>query len=131
MAKIKDLQKLIEERAEKKLESDLKDLQKLFHEQPLLQNNGIEYPPLIAVCKADPSLTSSYEKTKIGSLLNSHPYVDFKETDNYIGQLYRFWLPTYIERESAEFLQTVDRVNKDLTDLQDEVINLMNNQSSE
>lgn len=130
MAQIKDLQKLIEERAEKKLEQDLKDLSKLLKNQPLLGHDPILGDPPVLGIKSE-STGEKFKPVNPRSLLSFTAYISFKNESDYIGQLYRFWLPVYIARESAEFLQTVDRLNKDLEDLQDEVTNLMNNQQRE
>lgn len=121
MADIKDLQRLIAEKAAKKLIADLEELSKLMDKQPLLKHDKItgNYPPEIfleAFPKKDPV---KYEKTRVDLLFYINPYTHLLNSESYMGQLYKFWLPTYIQNESTEFLKSVDELKDKVDELFD------------
>lgn len=107
---IKDLQKLIEERAISKLKKDLQNLSDLIHKQPLLNSNA----PRLYIANTLDAKVQGVDGCDIFRLA-------FQETSengtSYRARLYQFWLPIYIERESAEFLKNVDDLSNNVNDL--------------
>lgn len=115
---IKDIQKLIEERAILRLTSDIKNLEKLITSQPLLKHNGRnEKPPVGELVGKLPDGEPIYEKTNVTALFSVNIYTHLHDSTNYMGQLYRYWLPIYIEQESREFLEKLDQIQDDVNDL--------------
>lgn len=120
MAEIKDLQKLIEERAKAKLIADMKQLVETLGEQPLL---NYDTPRVHLRFEKDNSQTPTYEPYHIIELIR----MGSGPVSYYAQRLYDYWLPIYIEKESAEFLQKVDQLQEDVQQLFSDTQNLQNN----
>lgn len=104
MRKITDLQALIERRATKRLDKDLRDLSHSVGGNRLLRHN--ELTPPIQQRVDDKWIVRSMEQ-----LL----YFE----GSYMKTLREKWLPTYIEEESATFLQEVDSLKSRVDELFD------------
>lgn len=115
---IKDLQKLIEERAISKLTDDLVKLSEVINSQPLLQHNGSSYPPNVYLQTGSTS-RANYEEIRVDRLFCINPHSYLHQSNGYMGQLYRHWLPVYIERESSEFLKKIDNLEQEVNHLLD------------
>lgn len=110
------MQKLIEEKAKARLAEDIKKLSNSIRENALVNGGDMKMPKL------------SYQGTDYSNKpqqIDSVPYYVFAvptygniETDNsYMAQLYRYWLPKYIEQEAKEFIEQVDMLKGHVTDL--------------
>lgn len=111
------MQKLIEEKATNKLKADLMQLTRDISNQPLLCEMSTGTIPRLALPHTPPEPQDKiYRPTQFFYI---GPY-DNLETDlGYMGQLYRYWLPTYIEKESQELLKKVDQITQDVAYLLD------------
>lgn len=114
MPEIKDLQKLIEERAASKLKKDLQDLHNILYDHPLFNRAKDGPPPPIYLSKN--LAGTEVKEIPLYSLL-SMDRNDITVDKSLRGELYRFWLPIYIERESAELLKKVDELVSSVDDL--------------
>lgn len=114
---IKDLQKLIEERATERLEVDLIALGKLVEKHPLLGvgDDGpqlaynVDYGKIVNERKV-----VRYETQSIGRLFGATYYNQDHLWGEYLKQLRQFWLPKYIEEESKAFLDKLDQIQNDV-----------------
>lgn len=133
MSQIKDLQKLIEERAENNLRADLTKLGQIIREQPLLNGSHIprlytQYEKQIKIVNAAaPGTEKVYKDIHPGCLIS----IDYRGVcDRYTQLLYNHWLPIYIEREAAKFLKDIDDLKVRAGQLKSDVQNLLDNQPS-
>jgi hypothetical protein len=115
---IKDLQKLIEERAKAKLLKDLQELSDFIYKHPLLNHYSAPAgsPPDMYI--AD-TLNEKVRRIGAPDIFKMYFNEKYEDSTCYRARLYRFWLPIYIERESTEFLEKVDQVVEDVQNLLD------------
>lgn len=120
MAEIKGLQGLIEDRAQKRLESDLRKLSDYIRNNRLTsQSYDVPTIPI--------GIEKIVNNERQYSITNTHPFRVFAlpaygsvaSDRGYMGDLYRYWLPKYIEEESMEFLKKVDGLSNDVQELLD------------
>ena len=117
---IKDLQKLIEDRASKKLTEDIKAFAKTINASPCLSSGWGDINGLLKLQLTRNEGTPNQRQDKIGVLdLFSTSNYDSSIQGDFLKALYRHLLPTYITRESAEFLKKVDQVVEDVQNLLD------------
>lgn len=105
MREIKDLQKLIEDRARQQLSDDLDVLFDPIQRSPLMKN----LPAIFNLyCKQTPESdrVAGYEPNRF-----------FYWSNRYRTSLHEYWLPVYIERESKKLLEKVDRLSTEVEDL--------------
>lgn len=97
---IKDLQKLIEERAAKRLREDIRKLSDVFCNQTLFK----DLPEVFKIKTLDGKSTEI-------------PQYFFYWSYPFMKQLEDYWLPKYIEQESKELLEKVDSLREDIDNL--------------
>lgn len=123
MPEIKDLQKLIDERAARILEKDIRELSTLIRAQNLFQHNGESWPPGLKI--------GDTKEQKIMDIFQISVYENIRDSDSYIGKLYKHWLPIYISNESAKFLKDIDTLKNKASQLENDVQNLLDNQQGD
>lgn len=106
MAEIKDLQKLIEEKAEKRLDEDISKLSNLVRGNKLIEGVGV---PGIFLQIPDPP--------KEGRMVHISIRDMFYYSHTYMTRLKEFWLPKYIQEESELFMKKVDEIREDVDNL--------------
>jgi len=99
MATIKDLQKLIEEKAKKRFDNDFNADVKLIRNSELFSR----------VSNCD---TLFIDKTHNGEEITESAYCAFKQGAYYYKYLQEYWLPIYIERESKQLLADVEAMKE-------------------
>lgn len=116
---IKDLQKLIEERASQELLKDLLELSKTMDAQTLL--NVDSDGPILAYDRKQDRNIPAWEPSYTFDLYNfSVQYgMSASNLSPFMRQLYDHWLPKYIEAKSKEFLEKLDQVQQDVNYLLD------------
>lgn len=97
------LQKLINEKAEKRLDSEIQRLSEMIRASRLI------------------SIT---ENGTIPDINGQKPYWSLGASEDFFKGVKKYWLPIYQKEEAAEFVAKVERLNND-------VINLMNNNYNE
>ena len=113
MRQIKDLQKLIEGKASWKLQRDLQELHNILYKHPLLNRYGESIPPGLLIART----SSEVPKRHFAYDLLSKEGGDLQTDNSYRGDLYRFWLPIYIERETKNLLDRADELTTKVNDL--------------
>lgn len=134
MSTTESLQKLIEDRAKKRLNKDIVELGILINSQKLLRPSGV--PKLlfaknglkdILVEHKQPSLeTRVYNVSTIEALevtrlfaADKQGYGDspFRIWGEYLKELEEYWLPLYIQEETELFVQQVDTLQEQIDEL--------------
>lgn len=109
------LQEIIEKRAEKKLKNDLLSLYDTISGNRILTGNGV---PTLTIKKDE----KVFEQRLTNLLLvrTSQDY-DFKKQIDvqgiYSNELFKHWLPIYIQEETNAFINKVDSLQEQIEEL--------------
>lgn len=106
---IADLQKLIAERAEKKLDGEINTLSASIMSQPLLRSS--HNMPELAYQGLASDGTDVWKSSSVLDLFSQY------SKGRYLNKLKAYWLPIYIEREAKEFIEKVDSLQQDVENL--------------
>lgn len=122
---IKDLQKLIEQRAADKLAKDLFAIADRISKEVLLQPHRVngsvdgKFPELAyTMSTTKPKVYTEESNARLFGA-QAQQYTGYNIWGVYLKQLQEYWLPIYIERESKEFLEKLDKVKEDVDYLLD------------
>ncbi len=109
MKDVKTLQELINERAEKRLNSDLSSLSKLIRDNPLLSPTDNPGLPNIQI-EGDSKPQKPFWFFEFNTRTSSN---------SFFNKVKDFWLPQYIAQETEDFIKKVDELMdfKDHADL--------------
>lgn len=112
MENLKTIQEIIDQRANDRLDKDLKELERVVRANKLIgisngSNGGAELTTL-AISRAN--------QEKPDYVL---PYWFFQEGGPYSYLLRTYWLPIYLAEETRLFMEKFDRLQQDVKDLMD------------
>lgn len=115
------LQALIEKRASTKLLKDLSDLERMINSNSLLKHNRI---PVVYTEKLhdgyrdiDFCPRDIFRIDEIGHTSSS----SWKKSNSYMGKLYQFWFPIYIENETREIIERLDLLQEQINQIRDSI----------
>lgn len=128
MRTYKDLNSLVEARAKQKLLDDLADLSQKILGNSLMrpvtsardEENAFPRLGLITLVNDQRKFEDMTTEKLFGCSKQKDTVVNESQVwGYYLKQLYMYWLPIYIERESRSFMEAVDRMQKDVNYLLD------------
>lgn len=97
---VKNLQDIINSRAEKRLEGDIKAIWEMVYSNPLLQRNDADMPQLFIQAQSNGQIIYK----------GSAPKWVFEPKSEFMKKLYEYYLPQYLKEESERFVQQVDEL---------------------
>lgn len=113
MQDITNLQELINNRAEKRLDADLRALSKTIRESRLLSVIADSIFPTLIYPKA-PKKPLGTDDTK-----EEYPFWIFKDNSLFMKAVKDYWLPIYKSEEAQNFIQKVEDLSTDVANLLD------------
>ena len=105
MEQVKNLQELINQKAEKRLDADIYKLAEAIRNNPLLQTTN------------NPSIPDISIKNNEGSYLERKPYWFFQSNGNFFDKVKEGWLPIYIAEETKNFITKVEELDSEIQGL--------------
>lgn len=113
---MKDLQKLIEEKAIKRLLMDIRESFDMLHKNKVL-SSMFEIGECTVSVKN--KVGTTYSESLRAFLWGPHFDLDFKTSYNIEGYIYRYLLPKYIEEDSKIFMDKVEAMNMSIQEFND------------
>lgn len=116
------IQELINTRASNKLKADLTEFSKSIQNSPLItQPRQIEHPKISIVVEGEPKETTlfyliSHETRGVGHDRFFNGFL--------LQKLYELHLPLYIERETRDFFDKVERLGDEVEEIRGELENI-------
>jgi hypothetical protein len=122
--KVQDIQAVIEQRASNKLDKDMETMCNTVQRFDLLRNiDDGQRPEVFAKYPAEGTQAERYIGFSVPALFNG----EVERNGNFSGSkwikdLRNYWLTEYIQRETKDFFERLDRLENDVKDLMDSTV---------
>lgn len=121
--KIQDIQEIINQRAQKKLDADLLKMSETIRSFPLFRNmnDGGSMPGIYSRVESRQGHENETPVYKEHTVYDFFSAWENRANDirysQYMTKLRAYWLTEYIQRETQDFFQKIDRLESDVNDL--------------